>query len=175
MIDREKLTGVVLGGLVTGLLISAIALIPKSRAAQIAEFFEEICISNHYAQPTESLAAWGFEAVKDTDGSPLWVHPFTATFLKLEPRRCGLDTLAPLALSETQARELLRLLEAIVKRRFPELTYDPNAQMGSVHKGGAKGPPAHPSRWGVFFFAYPDWQESAGSTLFLVAPQGEPL
>ncbi|MFY0661882.1 MAG: hypothetical protein JXR15_15420 [Shimia sp.] len=175
MVDREKLLGIVLGGFVAGLLTSAVALTPNSRAVQIAEFFEDICIPNHYGQLNESPAAWGFETVKDTDGSPLWVHPKTATFLKFEPRKCGQETLAPYALSEIQARELLRLLEAIVKRRFPELSHDPNAQMGSVHKGWAKGPPAHPSRWGVFFFAYPDWLESAGSTLFIVAPKGEAL
>ncbi len=175
LIDRDKLAGIVLGGFVADLLISAVALKPTSRAVQIAEFFEDICIPHHYQQLTVSPTDWGFEEVKYPDGFPQWVHPESAAFLILEPRRCRIETHAPYALSEIQARELLHLLDGIVPRRFPELTYDPNAQLGSVYKGWAKGRLAHPSRWGVFFFAYPDWQENAGSTLSIFAPKGEPL
>lgn len=177
MVDHEKLAGIILGGFVAGLLASAITLSPVtlSRAEQIATFFEDICISNHYGQLEATPEAWGFVAAQNPDGSELWVHPQTVTYLRITPFACRLDTHAPHALSEGEAKELLARIEPIVAQQFPNLPHDPNARLGTVFKGWAEGPIAHPNRWGIFLFAYPDWQDSAGSSLYIIAPKGLPL
>lgn len=170
MVDREKLLGVVLGGFVAGLLASAIALAPKPRVDRIAQLFEEICIPSHFGQLNQSPEVWGFETVNNPDGSLIWIDPQTVVHLSIEKRGCRLETLAPYALSEKEALQLLDLVETIVEHRFPNLPYDPASRMGSINKAWMTGDIGSSTRWGVAFFAYPDWGDGAGSILALYSP-----
>ena len=173
MIDKERFASVLLGGFVTGLLGAANLSVSPSRAELIATHFEEICIPNHYGNFHVSPAHWQFEVFLDTDGQPIWIHPKTAAILKFEPGRCSLSTLAPYELSAGEANELLQLVEQLVTNRFPELTLDPNAKLASITKSWAHGKGASPERWGVFYYAAPEWGKNATSDLSIRAPRTE--
>jgi hypothetical protein len=173
LIDKERFASVLLGGFVTGLLGAAILSVSQSRAELIAAHFEEICIPNHYGNLHVSPAHWQFEDVLDTDRRPIWIHPKTAAILKIEPGQCSLSTFAPHELSASEANDLLKLVEELVADRFPELSLNPNAKLASITKSWARGKGASPERWGVFYYAAPEWGENATSDLSIRAPRTE--
>ncbi|KPD13540.1 hypothetical protein AN476_04945 [Phaeobacter sp. 11ANDIMAR09] len=170
---KQVLIPVVLTGLVIGFL-SASQLWPRpSRAEGMARLFVEFCLPHHRGENMRPKALAEFVAESSDLAETRWIFNETASYLSLKASKCSIDTVHPFALSHEDAEDLLNLVETIVADEFPELSYDPKATMGpnSISKGWMQGSSFSPDRWGVFFWATPDWGESSGSTLFLASPR----
>ncbi|EBA15038.1 hypothetical protein RSK20926_04122 [Roseobacter sp. SK209-2-6] len=170
---KQILIPVVLTGLLIGFL-SASQLWPRpSRAEGIARLFVEYCLPHHHGKDMRPKAMAEFVAERSDLAETRWIDNETASYLSLKADKCGINTIHPFAISREDAEELLNLVEAIVQESFPELPFDPKATMGpnSISKGWMQGSSFSPDRWGVFFWAFPDWGESSGSTLFLASPR----
>lgn len=105
-------------------------------------------------------------------GKNVWLDTVSASRLTFSPRRCQISTYQPFALSREEALELTTLAEAVTSSAFPELPFDPAATLGpqTISKAWLTGPLFSSQRWGVYFYAYPDRKDRAGSTLTLTLP-----
>lgn len=138
-----------------------------SRATQIANLFEEICLKRAKGLPA---APSDLGLFKPRWPEHSWIDPKSRSFLNLTNSGCDIETVHPNALSQEDAEQLLHIVSALQAKHFPDLIFDPKAQMGTVFAGWAQGSAGSKERWGLFLFAYPDWKENAGSTLMIHFP-----
>lgn len=158
-------------GLAIGYVGSQLIWSPPSRAERTIDVFKAICVARYLGEPDVSPLDLGFEESLSPDGQRVWIDGITALFLSLNETSCSLSTYAPHALKKWEAEQTLSLLEPLVSEVFPDLPHDPRAQMGSIHKGWMVGEVGSQQRWGISFFAYPEWGDSAGSILSLSSPK----
>ena len=158
-------------GLAAGYIVGPLLWPQQSRAERTVEAFKAVCVARHLGSPYSAPKDLGFEESVGQDGKPVWIDGKTAVFLSLEDNRCTLSTYAPHALKKWEAEQTLALLEDFVAKNFPDLPHDPGAQMGSVYKAWTTGDVGSPNRWGVAFFAFPEWGDGAGSILTFYPPQ----
>ncbi|MFY0624432.1 MAG: hypothetical protein JXQ89_22375 [Pelagimonas sp.] len=154
-------------GLAIGFYGASLVLPPVSRVERIAQLFEDLCIQRAKGLQVDPLEL-GLRA--ENWRGPSYGDPASLSFINLTDRGCDISTNHPFALSESEAQELKSRASALRDRHFPDLALDPGAQLGSIHIGWAEGTVATPDRWGMFFFAYPDWGDSAGSVLIMGYP-----
>lgn len=145
---------------------------PVSRVERIAQLFEELCIQRAKGLQVDPLEL-GLKA--ENWRGPNYSDPASLSFINLTDRGCDISTSSPFAQSEAEAQALKSRASALRDRHFPDLAFDPGAQLGSIYIGWTEGAVATPDRWGMFFFAYPDWGDSAGSVLTMGYPPGSQL
>jgi len=167
----KQLIPVVAFGLAAGYIVGPLLWPQQSRAERSIEAFKSVCVARHLGSPYSGPNDLGFEESVGQDGKPVWIDVKTAIFMSLEDNSCSLSTYAPHALTKWEAEQTLVFLEGVVSENFPDLPHDPGAQMGSIHKAWMTGEIGSPTRWGVAFFAYPEWGDSAGSILSLSSPK----
>lgn len=162
-------------GLIAGFTAASILWPVPSRAERIATLFKDYCLPYARGKDLTSQALIHLVAEGGDLGTTRWIDTKSASYLSFKPNRCVLETTHPFALSAVDAKELLDLIAPIVAQEFPELPIDPKATMGpdSISKGWLLGKVQSPERWGVFFWAYPDWGDGSGSSLSLYSPSGE--
>lgn len=170
---KSKILLPVIGiGLAIGYYGASLVWPPVSRVERIAQLFEDLCIQRAKGLQVDPLTL-GLKA--ENWRGPSYSDPASLSFINLTDRGCDISTIHPHALSESEAKALKPLVSALRDYHFPDLAFDPGAQMGSIHIGWAEGAVATPDRWGMFFFAYPDWGDSAGSVLIMGYPPGSQL
>lgn len=140
----------------------------------MARLFVEFCLPHHRGENMLPKALAEFVAESSDLAGTRWIDNETASYLSLRASKCSIDTVHPFALSHEDAEDLLNLVATIVEKEFPDLPFDPKATMGpeTLSKGWLEGPLQSPERWGVFFWAFPDWGDSSGSVLVLTSPSG---
>ena len=138
----------------------------------MAEVFYEACLLPALTKGQPDTVLSSLSKAKDEGSARIWIDPKSASFLRLDEGRCSLSTYAPNALSYPDAEELLVYTTTLVATNFPQLPYDPGAQIGeeALSKGWLMGALGSPERWGIAHFAYPEWGEGAGSILLFFAP-----
>lgn len=169
---KSVLLAVIGAGFAAGLGLASQVWPSQSRAARMAEVFYQACLLPAVTKGQPDTVLSSLSRAKDDAGARIWIDPKSASFLRFDDRRCSLSTYAPNALSYPDAEELLAYTTTLVATHFPQLSYDPGAQMGeeALSKGWFIGALGASERWGIAHFAYPVWGESAGSSLMFVAP-----
>lgn len=169
------LAAICASGFAIGFIVSSQIWPIPSRAERIARLFEEICLASAEARLGETAFRLAGAHGLSASGKGVWLDTVSASRLTVRPRRCAIETYPPFALSREDARELASLTESVTRRTFPDLPFDPASTMGpeTISKAWITGPLRSRQRWGVYFFAYPDWKDSAGSTLNLTLPEPE--
>ncbi len=162
---------IVIFGLAIGYIVGPLLWPQKSRAERTIEAFKAVCVARLQGSPYSTPKDLGFEESLGQDGKQVWIDGRAAIFVSLADNSCSLSTYAPHALKKWEAEQTLALLEDVVAEGFADLPHDPGAQLGSIHKAWMTGKIGSSNRWGVAFFAYPDWGDSAGSILTLYSPQ----
>ncbi|WP_299932003.1 hypothetical protein [uncultured Pelagimonas sp.] len=170
VVTPGRLGLVVMIGFVVGYAGAGMLWPDPKRAGRIATLFEDICVTRAKGIPTDPMA-FGLYKIKWPESS--WLDVKSRSFLSLTNSGCEIRTAHPNALFERDAFELKRLVTALQVKHFPELSFDPKAQMGSVFSGWESAPTGTRGRWGLFLFAYPDWGENAGSALFIRFPSAQ--
>ena len=104
----------------------------QTRPERIAQLFEDICIKRAKGIPV-SPAAFGVAEFALSHSN--WIDPLSKTFLDIDNESCSITTFFPEALSLDDAMILRDLITQQKAKHFPELQFDPNAQMGSISVG----------------------------------------
>lgn len=167
----KLLIPIVIFGLAAGYIIGPLLWPQQSRAERTIEAFNAACVARHLGSAYSAPNDLGFEENLGQDGKQVWIDVKAAIFMSLENNSCRLSTYARHTLKKWEAEQTLVLLEGVVAEIFPDHPHYPGAQMGSIHKAWMTGDVGSLNRWGVVFFAYPDWRDSAGSSLTLYSPQ----
>ena len=169
---KRVLLGIVAAGLAVG-LGGASQICPKqTRAERMADLFHGICLAPALTGDSPDALFSSLARTHDEGTAQRWIDTQSGSFLRVAATSCTVSTYAPHALTFEEAEELLELTGVIVARDFPQLVYDPKAVMGdeALAKGWFIGSFSSPGRWGIYHFAYPDWGDSAGSSLSFKAP-----
>lgn len=155
--------GYMAGGLIFG---------PPSRDQRIATLFEEVCVRQAFGEALAEPPYRKLVSVRSFDNTRLWVDPVSASFLEISEAKCDLKTHDPNALSRVDAEKLAARIEPIVLDSFPDLAFDPSVTLGdgTISRGWMRGEAMSPERRGVVFFAYPEMEDGAGSSLTLFFP-----
>lgn len=138
----------------------------------MAELFHGICLAPELNGDSPDALFSSLTRTHDEGTARRWIDTDSGSFIRLGRTRCTVSTYAPHALTFDEAEELLDLTGAIAARDFPQLVYDPKTVMGNeaLAKAWFTGSFSSPERWGIYHFAYPDWGDSAGSSLSFMAP-----
>lgn len=169
---KRILFGIIVAGFAIGLGAASRIWPEQSRAERIAELFYGICLAPVLTGDSPDTLLSGLTRTHDILGGKAWIDPQSMSLVEREKRRCEISTFAPHPLLYQDAEALLPLIEEIVSVDFPQLAYDPKAKMGdeALSKGWFLGAVYSPERWGIVYFAYPDWGDSPGSSLIFMAP-----
>ncbi|SNS81287.1 hypothetical protein [Antarctobacter heliothermus] len=162
---------VVVGGAV-GYMAGGLIWAPPPRDKRIATLFEEVCVTQAFGEELATPPYRGLVRIKSFEGMRMWVDPVSASFLEMSDARCEIMTHDPNALSRRDAEKLAARIEPIVLDSFPDLAFDPDVTLGdgTVSRGWMRGEAFTNERRGVVFFAYPEMEDGAGSSLTLFYP-----
>ncbi|WP_323770518.1 hypothetical protein [Antarctobacter sp.] len=166
---------VIVGGCV-GYMAGGLIWAPPPRDQRIATLFEEVCVRQAIGEDLPEPPYRKLVSVRFLEGTRMWVDPVAASFLEMSDARCEISTHVPNALSLADAETLAARIEPIVLDSFPDLAFDPAVTLGegTTSRGWMRGEAMTPERRGVVFFAYPEMEDGAGSslTLFYSDPPG---
>lgn len=170
--NRYVLGGVVVAGLSAGYGTADHILRQPERSDRIITLFQEVCLTPSRPGDDALIAAYGLLPQHLDHASRRWIDPVSESFLSIKGRRCSILTHAPESLSRAEAEEIGNQVDALVASTFPDLPFDPRAVFGdeALFRAWMTGENNAPDRWGIWFYAYPDWGGSAGSNLSFTSP-----
>ena len=162
---------VVVGGFV-GYMAGGLIWAPPPRDQRIATLFEEVCVRQAFGEDLPEPPYRKLVSVRFFEGTRMWVDPVSASFLEISDARCEITTHDPNALNRADAEKLAARIEPVVLDSFPDLAFDPGVTLGegTISRGWMRGEAYTAERRGVVFFAYPEMEDGAGSSLTLFYP-----
>jgi hypothetical protein len=106
----------------------------KSKAQQVAELFEQICIKGEPARDYQSrIPARMVRSDSFGPDARIWIDPVTKVFLDLKGTQCSMNLNGDASfIQDDMGHALLSHMTELVSRHFPQLKIDPKATMNPV-------------------------------------------
>jgi hypothetical protein len=103
----------------------------KSKAQQVAELFEQICIKGEPARDYQSrIPARMVRSDSFGPDARIWIAPVTKVFLDIEGKLCTMRLHGDASfIQDDMGHALLSHMTELVSRHFPQLKVDPKAKM----------------------------------------------